>query len=73
MEIKEQEPIVLTSNTTKVCDVSPTTYIVQTPPTIYARVYEHEFIAYIVNYYRWWSFHYIQNQATNAKVRKANT
>ena len=27
MEINEQEPIVLTSNTTKVCDVSPITYI----------------------------------------------
>ena len=32
MEINEQEPIVLTSNTTKVCDVSPTPYIEQTPP-----------------------------------------
>ena len=32
MEINEQGPIVLTSNTTKVCDVSPITYIEQTPP-----------------------------------------
>ena len=32
MEINELAPIVLTSNTTKVCDVSPTTYIEQTPP-----------------------------------------
>ena len=32
MEIKEQEPVALTSNTTKVCDVSPTMYIEQTPP-----------------------------------------
>ena len=32
MEIKEQEPVVLILNTTKVCDVSPTTYIEQTPP-----------------------------------------
>ena len=32
IEINEKEPIVLTSNTTKVCDVSPTTYIEQTPP-----------------------------------------
>ena len=32
MEIKEQEPVALTSNTTKVCDVSPITYIEQTPP-----------------------------------------
>ena len=31
MEINEQEPIVLKSNTTKVCDVSPKTYIEQTP------------------------------------------
>ena len=32
MEINKLEPIVLTSNTTKVCDVSSTTYIEQTPP-----------------------------------------
>ena len=32
MEINELDPILLTSNTTKVCDVSPTTYIEQTPP-----------------------------------------
>ena len=32
MEINEQEPVALTSNTTKVCDVSPTTYIEQAPP-----------------------------------------
>lgn len=32
MEVNEQEPVVLTSNTTQVCDVSPTTYIEQTPP-----------------------------------------
>ena len=50
MEMNEQELVALTSNTTKVCDVSPITYIEQTPPTIYARVYEHEFIAYIANH-----------------------
>ena len=32
MEINELERIVLTSNNKKVCDVSPTTYIEQTPP-----------------------------------------
>ena len=32
MEINEQESVALTSNTTEVCDVSPTTYIEQTPP-----------------------------------------
>ena len=32
MEFNEQEAVALTLNTTKVCDVSPTTYIVQTPP-----------------------------------------
>ena len=32
MEINEQEAVALTLNTTKVCDLSPTTYIVQTPP-----------------------------------------
>ena len=32
MEINEQEPVALTSNTTNVCDVSPTMYIEQTPP-----------------------------------------
>ena len=32
MEFNEQEPVALTLNTTKVCDVSPTTYIEQTPP-----------------------------------------
>ena len=32
MENNEQEPVALTSNTTKVCDVSPTMYIEQTPP-----------------------------------------
>ena len=69
MEVNEQEPVALTSNTTEVCDVSPTTYIEQTPPTIYAHVYEHEFIPYIGNQYRWWSFHYIQSQTTNAKAR----
>ena len=31
MEINEQELVTLTSITTKVCDVSPTTYIEQTP------------------------------------------
>ena len=31
MEINEQKTVALTSNTTKVCDVSPTTYIEQTP------------------------------------------
>ena len=32
MEFNEQGAVALTLNTTKVCDVSPTTYIVQTPP-----------------------------------------
>ena len=32
MEINEQEPVALISSTTKVCDVSPTMYIEQTPP-----------------------------------------
>jgi hypothetical protein len=32
MEINEQEPVALTSSATKVCDVSPTMYIEQTPP-----------------------------------------
>ena len=32
MEINEQEPVAVTSNTTNVCDVSPTMYIKQTPP-----------------------------------------
>ena len=32
MEFNEQEPVALTSNTTKVCDVSQTIYIDQTPP-----------------------------------------
>ena len=32
MEINRQESVALTSNTTKVCDVSPTMYIEQTLP-----------------------------------------
>ena len=32
MEFNEQGAVALTLNTMKVCDVSPTTYIVQTPP-----------------------------------------
>ena len=32
MEFNEQERVALTSNTTKVCDVSPTMYIEQTTP-----------------------------------------
>ena len=71
MEFNEQEPVALTSNTIKVCDVSRTTIYRANSPTIYARVNEHEFIAYIANHYRWWSFLYIQNHATNARARKA--
>ena len=38
MEINKQKPVALTSNPTKVCDVSPTTYIEQTPPPQYMHV-----------------------------------
>jgi len=43
MENNEQEPVALTSNTTKVCDVSITTIYRENSPTIYAHLKELEF------------------------------
>jgi hypothetical protein len=40
---------VLTLNTTKVCDVSKTTIYRANSPTIYARMNDLDFIAYIAN------------------------
>jgi hypothetical protein len=55
--------VALTSNTTKVCDVSRTTIYRVNSPTIYAHVNDLDFIAYIANQGCWWSFLYILNHA----------
>jgi hypothetical protein len=55
--------IELKSNTTEVCDVSKTTIYRENSPTIYARVNNLNFIAYIANQGCWWSFLYILNRA----------
>jgi hypothetical protein len=53
----------LTSNTTKVCDVSRTTIYRANSLIIYARMNELDFIAYIANQYCWWSFLHILKYA----------
>jgi hypothetical protein len=55
--------VALTSNTTKVCDVSKTTIYRANSPIIYACVNDLDFIAYIANQGCWWSFRYILNHA----------
>jgi len=57
------EMVALTSNTTKVCDVSDTTIYRANSPTMYACVNELDFIAYIANQDCWWSFLYILDHA----------
>jgi hypothetical protein len=64
--------VLLTSNTTKVCDVSKTTIYRANSPTIYARMNDLDFIAYIANQGCWWSFHYILNHAKHARQMLKN-
>jgi hypothetical protein len=64
--------VALTLNTTKLCDVSKTTLYRANYPTIYARVNDLDFIAYIANQGYWWSFRYILNHAKHARKMLKN-
>jgi hypothetical protein len=64
--------VALTSNTTKVCDVSKNTIYRENFPTIYACVNDLDFIAYIANQGCWWTFLYILNHAKHERQMLKN-